>query len=79
MNYKSFNLFTLRFTQSFDSAKIRSIRLHQVGIELVLPDDLAQAIADLWASVVPVSRLRRELARLSWRLRRRDNRTDLFD
>src|SRR2546426_6314904 len=25
MNYKSFDLFTLRFTQSFDSAKIRGI------------------------------------------------------
>src|SRR5207244_5824029 len=32
MNYKRFDLLTLRFTQSFDSAIIRGIRLHQVGI-----------------------------------------------
>jgi hypothetical protein len=28
MNYKSFDLFTLRFAQSFDSAIIRGVGLH---------------------------------------------------
>ena len=58
MNYEGFDLLTLRFTQSFDSAIIRGVGLHQVGIELVLADDLAQTIADLWTAVVPVGRLR---------------------
>src|SRR5439155_4015155 len=73
------DLLTCGFAQSLDPAKISSIGLHQVGIELVLADDLAESIADLRAAVVPVSRLRRELARLSFKLRSRSKRTDLFD
>src|SRR2546426_6160215 len=78
MNYKSFDLLTLRFTQSFDSAKIRGVRLHQVGIELMLANDLAKAIADLWAAA-SVCRLRGELARLPLRLRQLGSRSDFLD
>src|SRR5207248_6935063 len=69
MNYKSFDLLTLRFTQSFDSAIIRGVGLHQVGIELVLTNDLAEAIADL-GTAVSISRLRGQLACLPLGLRR---------
>src|SRR6266550_4239252 len=79
MNYKSFDLLTLRFTQSFDSAIIRGVGLHQVGIEPMLANDLAKAVADSGTAVVPVGRLRRELVRLLLRLRWRGKRTDLFD
>src|SRR5438876_9831269 len=79
MSNEVLDLLACGFAQSLDPTKISSIGLHQVGIELVLPDDLAQAIADLWASVVPVSRLRRELARLLPRLRGMGSRSDFLD
>src|SRR5207249_8755920 len=71
MSNEVFDLLSGGFAQSFDCAKIRRIGLHQIGIELMPADDLAQAIADFGAAVVPVSRLRRELARLSFKLRSR--------
>ena len=72
MNYEGFDLLTLRCPQSLDSAKIRGVGLYQVGIELMLANDLAKAVANLWPAVVPVSRLRRELLRLPRRLWRFD-------
>src|SRR5256885_5944800 len=59
MNYKCFHLLTLRFTQSFDSAIIRGVGLHQVGIEPMLANDLAETVAHLGPAIIPVSRLRR--------------------
>src|SRR5438132_4077441 len=54
---KVLNLLTGCFPQGFDPAKINSIGLHQVGIELVLADDLAKVIADFGPAVVFISRL----------------------
>src|SRR5207248_8744196 len=76
---KVLNLLTGCFPQGFDPAKINSIGLHQVGIELVLADDLAKVIADFGPAVVFISRLWRELARLSFRVRCGGKRTDLFE
>src|SRR5439155_26549194 len=45
-------------TQSFDSAKIRGITLHQIRVELMLADDLAETVAHLGSAIIPVSRLR---------------------
>src|SRR3989440_12850611 len=66
---KVLNLLTGCFPQGFDPAKINSIGLHQVGIELVLADDLAKVIADFGPAVVFISRLWREAGRLSVGLR----------
>src|SRR2546425_9511034 len=79
MNYKSFDLLTLRFTKSFDSAKIRGVGLYQVGIELMLANDLAKAVADFGAAVVPVGRLRREVVRRAGRICRLWKRNNLLD
>src|SRR5437016_11544311 len=50
------------FAQCLCPAELHRIGLHQVGIKLVLPDDLAQTIANLGPTVVSVRWLRRELA-----------------
>jgi len=57
--------------KSFHPAEIGRIRLDQSGVELMLTNDLAQAIANLGAAIVPVSicRLRRKLLRFSGGLR----------
>lgn len=60
-----------RIAKRLNATEIGRIGLDQVRIELVLANQLAEAVANLGAAVVPVSvcRLRRELFRLSARLR----------
>ena len=77
-----FDLLTSRFAEGFGAAEIDGIGLDQVGIELVLADQLAEAVADLGAAVVSVlaiDRLRRELLRLPRRRNRFGKRADLLD
>src|ERR1700756_5512732 len=45
----------------------------------MLANDLAKPVAHLGSTIIPVSRLRRDLARLPLRLRRLADGTDLFD
>src|SRR6266566_727348 len=45
----------------------------------MLANDLAKTVADLWTAIVPVSRLRRELARLAVRMCRLGKGTNLLD
>jgi hypothetical protein len=51
------------FAQSLSAAEIGGVGLDQNGIQLVLPSNMAEAVAELGATVVPVGRLR-ELLRL---------------
>jgi hypothetical protein len=65
---ESFDLLTVGFAEAFGSAEIDRVGLHQVGIELVLTDQLAEAVADFGPAVVSVltiHRLGRELLRLA--------------
>ena len=73
------DLFPGRFAKSLDAAKISCVGLDQVGIELMLANDLAKAVADFGAAVVPVGRLRRELVRLAVRMCRLGKGTNLLD
>src|ERR1700722_8986012 len=68
-------------TKSLHTAEIGRIRLDQSGVELMLANQLAEAIADLGATIVPVSvgRLRRELFRLALRLWWFSERTDFLN
>src|SRR5438067_1977392 len=63
MSDEVFDLLTRGFAESFGAAEIDGVGLDQVGIELMLPDELAQAIADFGA-VVSIYRLGRQLFRL---------------
>jgi hypothetical protein len=49
------DLFAGRITQNLDRAEVDGICLDQVRIELMLADDLAKAVAELRAVVVPVA------------------------
>ena len=51
---KGLDLLAGRFAEGFGTAEIDRIGLHQVGIELMLADQLAEAVADFGAAVVPV-------------------------
>jgi hypothetical protein len=75
MSYKVLDLFTRGLAQGFCPAEVHGIRLHQVRIKLMLPDDLAEAIAKLGPAVVSVSGLGRKFSRLPLRLRRLGNKT----
>src|SRR5207302_7845728 len=59
------NLLASGVAQSLGPAKISRIGLDQVGIELMLANDLAEAVADFGAAAVPIRRLWRKLFRLS--------------
>src|SRR5437870_1721621 len=65
--------------QGLRPAEVDGVSFHKGGIKLMLADDLAEAVADLGTTVVPVSRLWRDLARLRLRLGRLADRTDLLD
>ncbi len=54
MNDESFNSLAGRFAQGLGSAEIDGVGLDAVGIELVLADHLAEAVADLGATVISV-------------------------
>ena len=51
------HLFASRFAKSLDAAEIRCVGLDQVGIELLLADDLAETIANCATTVVSVGAL----------------------
>jgi len=52
------------FAKGLGPAEIDGVGLDEVGIELMLADDLAEAVADFRAAVVPVGGLRREVLRV---------------
>ena len=58
------------FAQGLGPAEVGGVCLDQIGVELVLADELAEAVADLGAAIVPVNRLWRELLRFVGALRR---------
>jgi len=67
MRYKAFDLLARGFAEGFGATEIDSVRLDQVGIELMLTDQLAQAVADsgpALVSVLAIDRLGWELLRL---------------
>ena len=51
---KILNLLPSCFAQGFCAAEVGGVSLHQGGIQPVLADDLAQAVADLGAAAVPI-------------------------
>ena len=64
---KTFDLFAGGLAEGFGAAEIDGVGLDEVGIELVLADQLTEAVANLGAAVVSVlsvDRLRRKLLRL---------------
>ena len=68
MGDKVLDLLSRRFAQSLRATEVRGVGLHQVGIKLMLADDLAEPVAHFGATVVSVGRLPRELAHLRCRL-----------
>src|SRR6202035_3608719 len=79
---ESFNLLTGRFAEGFGAAKINGVLLDQARVELVLADQLAEAVADLGSAVVSVlaiDRLGREFLRLPGGRSRFGERADLLD
>ena len=69
------NLFPAGLSERLRAAEVDGVGLDQFGVELVLADDLAQTVADLGASAIPVPIcvLRRKL------LNRIRNRSDFLD
>src|SRR5207244_3064799 len=65
---KVFDLVACGFAEGFGAAEIDSVGLDEVGIQLVLADELAETVADLGAAVVPVGRLYGNLLPLRWGL-----------
>ena len=82
MSDERLDLFAGGFAEALGAAEIDRVGLHQVGIELVLADQLAEAVADLGATVVSVlaiDRLGRELLCLPRGGNRFGERADLFN
>ena len=70
MSNEILHLLASGITQGLHAAEIRCVGLDQVGIELMLANNLAKAVANPRATVIPVPcRLRRELLRFSGGLR----------
>jgi hypothetical protein len=67
---KAFDLFAGGFPEALGAAEIDGVGLHKVGIELVLTDQLAEAVANFGSAVISIvsilciDRLRRKLLRL---------------
>src|SRR5215469_6697842 len=78
MDDEVLNLVAGCVTQGLYAAEIDRIGLDQVGIELMLPNDLAEAITN-GATAVPVSRLWRQLLWLWRRNCRFGERANFFD
>ena len=77
-----FDLFARGFAEALGPTEIDRVGLDQVGIELMLADQLAEAVADFGTAVVSVfsiDRLGRELLRLSGGRSRCGKRPDLLD
>lgn len=69
MSDEVLNLLAGRLAQGLGPAEIGRVGLDQVGVELMLPNNLAEAVADFWTPVIPVGWLRRDLFLLSSGLR----------
>ena len=54
MRDEVFHLFAGGIAQGLDAAEIGGVGLDQVGIELMLADDLAEAVANCGAAMVPL-------------------------
>jgi len=54
MSHKAFHLLAGGFRESLSAAEIDGVGLDEVGIELVLADQLAEAVADFRTAVVSV-------------------------
>ena len=52
MGDEGFDLLAGGFAEGFGAAEVDGVGLDQVGIELMLADQLAEAVADLGATVV---------------------------
>ena len=65
---KVFDLVACGFAEGFGAAEIDSVGLDEIGIELVLPNELAEAVTDLGTAVVSVGRLYGNLLPLRWGL-----------
>ena len=64
MGDKGFDLRAGGFAESFSATEIDGVAFDQVGIELVLTDELAEAVADFGTAVVSVL----AIDRLGWEL-----------
>ena len=51
---KAFDLLSLRFAKGLGPTEINGVSLHQVGIELMLADKLAEAVSESRATVISV-------------------------
>ena len=79
---KGFNLLASGLAEGLSAAEIDGVGLDEVGIELMLADQLAEAVADLGAAVVSVftvDRLGRDLLRVARRRSGFTKRPDLLD
>jgi hypothetical protein len=72
------NLLTGSIAKGLHSAEVGGVGLDQVGIELILADELAESVA-YGTTAVPVGRLRRQLLRLRRCLALSFGRADLLD
>jgi hypothetical protein len=61
---EAFDLLASGFAQGLSATKIDGVGLDQVGIELMLADQLAEAVADFGTAVVSVL----AIDRLGWEL-----------
>jgi len=66
MSHKAFDLLPGGLAEGLGAAEGDGVGLHQVGIELVLADQLAEAVADFRATVVSIL----AIDRLGWKLLR---------
>ncbi len=64
MGDKAFDLLAGGFAKGLGAAEVDGVGLDQVGIELVLTDQLAEAVADFGSAVVSVL----PIDRLGWEL-----------
>ena len=78
MRHEVFNLFTSRIAKGFDPTEIGCIGFHQVGIELMLANQLAKTVANFGTPVVSIGSLRRQLFRFG-SLRWLGERTDFLN
>ena len=62
---EALDLFAGSFAESLGAAEIDGVGLDEVGIELMLADQLAEAVTDLAATVGPLDGLGRKLLRLA--------------
>ena len=82
MGDEAFDLFAGGFAKGLGAAEIDRVALDEIGIQPVLADELAEAVADLGSTVVSilaVDRLGWELLRFSGGRSRFRKRADFLD